>query len=63
MFFLSESDGYYGGRLGIFHTTDGGITWEKEYTVAPGDVVTDITFKGRTGIAITRDGLALRLQR
>lgn len=61
-FFLSEKEGYYGGMFGIFHTTDGGLTWKKEYTTNEGDVITDITFKGKTGIVITSKGLILRKQ-
>ena len=61
-FFLSEKEGYYGGMFGIFHTTDGGLTWKKEYTTNEGDVITDITFKGKTGIVITSKGLILREQ-
>ncbi|WP_276360224.1 YCF48-related protein [Daejeonella sp. H1SJ63] len=61
-FFLSEKEGYYGGMFGIFHTTDGGLTWKKEYTTNEGDVITDITFKGKTSIVITSKGLILRKQ-
>lgn len=61
-FFLSEKEGYYGGMFGIFHTTDGGLTWKKEYTTNEGDVITDITFKGKSSIVITSKGLILRKQ-
>ncbi|WP_017257291.1 WD40/YVTN/BNR-like repeat-containing protein [Pedobacter arcticus] len=57
-YILSEKEAYLGGTSGVFHTSDGGITWKQEYE-EQGLIVNRIAYNGKSLFAVTNNGKML----
>lgn len=60
-YFVSEEEGYFSSSKKIFHTTDGGKSWEEEASVESNEIISKLYLTpGGKGIAIGTHGLLLK---
>ena len=64
-YFFSEQEGYFTDSLSIFHTADGGLTWQEEYRTTSNSqypiTINSLDFPTpTTGFAITSDGQIIK---